>query len=118
MGYQLDDLLKKEVISGPESVNADYTTDSVFIGNREMEYSIQATYDSGTNVDMEWVLQASNDNSTWADVTDSNQTFTDAAGSILYDMAGSGFLYVRVKIVVTTGDISLTRVLYTGMRRH
>lgn len=118
MGYMLDDLLKKEVISGPESVNADYTTEAIFIGDRELEYSILATYDSGINVNMEWFLQASNDKTNWADVTDSNKPFTDASGSILYDLAGSGFLYARVKIVVTTGDISLTRVLYSGKRRH
>jgi len=118
MGNVLDSILKKQVISGPEAVSADFVTEAIDIDNREMEYSLQALYENGIAVDMIWSLEASNNKTTWSEVSDSQQAFSDATGSILYDMAGSGFSFVRLKITVTAGSLDLTEVLYIAKRRH
>lgn len=118
MGNVLDSILKKQIIEGPEAISADYESEAIDIDNREAEYAIQITYDNGLNVDMELSLEVSNNGTAWSTVTDSQQVITDATGNHIWDLAGSGTSYVRVKITVTTGSIDVQELLYVAKRRH
>ena len=118
IGAILDAVLKEQLIEGPETINATYVSEAIDIENREMEFSIQAVYENGVATDMIWALEVSNNGTSWSEVTDSQQAFSDPSGSIIYDLAGMGPTFVRLKVIVTAGTIDLTEILYIGRRRH
>lgn len=118
MGQVLDSILKKQLVDGPEALSADYESEAIDIDNRENEYAIQFVYDNGINVNMILSLEVSNNKVDWSEVTDSQQAITDSAGSHIYDLAGSGTSYVRLKITVLTGSLDIQELLYVGRRRH
>lgn len=114
----LDTILIEEMISSPETVNVDFTTQSIDISYKEAESSIQLVYDGGVNVDMEIVLEVSNDNVNFSPITDSSQIITDATGSHIIDIFGTGANYIRVAVNVTTGSINMQTCIWKGKRRH
>jgi len=118
MSNILDAILIKEMIDSPTTVNTDFETDSIDISNREAEFSIQIDYDSGVNVDMDISVSLSNDNESFVPITDSTHTITDADGTSLFDIAGTGANFLKVEIVVNTGSIDLQMVRYSAKRRH
>lgn len=117
MGFVLDGLLKK-TIEENFTVNTEYLSDKVDIDNREDEFSIQINYSNGVNVDMVIKLEASVDGINFSEITDSDQNITDSSGTHIYDIAGSGVIYIRVKIEVNTGSIDIDKLIYSGKRRH
>lgn len=117
MGQVLDGILKKTVEEN-FTVNTEYVSDRIDIDNREDEFSIQILYSNGINVDMVLKLEVSVDGENFSEVTDSDQTITDSAGSHIYDIAGSGVIFMRVKIEVNTGSIDVDKILYSARRRH
>lgn len=117
MGQVLDGILKK-TIEEDFTVNTEYVSERVDIDNREEEFSIQLNYSNGVNVDMVIKLEASVDGENFSEITDSDQNITDSTGTHIYDIAGSGVIYIRVKIEVNTGSIDIDKLIYSGKRRH
>lgn len=118
MGQVLDGILKKTVEQN-YTVNTEYFSPAIDIDNREQEFSIQVLYSNGNgSVDMTIKLQASIDGENFSDVTDSNQDISDDQGSHIYDISGSGVIYMRVKIEVVSGSIDIDKILYSAKRRH
>ena len=117
MSQVLDGILKK-TIEENFTVNTEYVSERVDIDNREEEFSIQLNYSNGVNVDMVIKLEASVDGENFSEITDSDQNITDSTGTHIYDIAGSGVIYIRVKIEVNTGSIDIDKLIYSGKRRH
>lgn len=114
----LDVIRKKNLIDAPESVSTDWASPSVSLDDREDEFSIQVNYENGVSPAMSFILQISSDNVNFADIVESAQSVTDASGSHIWDIAGSGALYARVKIAVTSGALDVTRIFYAAKQRH
>jgi hypothetical protein len=117
MGQPLDGILKK-IIDSNFTINSEYLSERFDIDNREQEFSIQFTYDSGISVDMVLKLEGSIDGENFSEITDSDQTITDPSGTHIWDIAGSGLIFLRVKVEVTTGSIDVSEILYSAKRRH
>lgn len=118
MSFILDAIRLKEILEGTETVNVDWFSPSFSLDNREDEFSIQVNYENGVAPNMSFILQISSDNINFADITESAQPIGDASGSHIWDIAGSGALYARVKIAVSAGSIDVTRIFYAGKQRH
>lgn len=118
MGFVLDTIRLKEVLEGIESVNVDWVSPSFSLDDREGEFSIQINYTNGVSPNMFFILQISSDNINFADFIESTQLISDTSGSHIWDISGSGALYARVKITVSTGSIDITRIFYSGKQRH
>ena len=114
----LDTILIEELISGPVTVNSEFVSRSIDISYKEAESSIQTVYSNGVNVNMKIILEVSNDDVNFAPITDSEQVITDATGTDIIDIFGTGTNYLRIKIEVTTGSIDLQSIVWKGKRRH
>lgn len=118
MSFILDSIRLKEILDGTETVNAEWFSPSFSLDDRENEFSIQINYDNGVAPNMSFILQFSSDNINFADIVESTQAISDPAGSHIWDVAGSGALYARVKIAVSAGSIDVTRIFYAAKQRH
>jgi hypothetical protein len=118
MSFVLDSIRLKELLESPESVSADWVSPVVSLDNREGEFSIMILYQNGISPSMSLILQISSDNVNFADVTESVQSVSDESGSHIWDIAGSGALYLRVKIAVASGSLEVSRIIYSGKQRH
>ena len=118
MSFILDAIRLKEILEGAQTVNVEWVSSSFSLDNREDEFSIQVNFENGVTPSMSFILQISSDNINFADITESTQSISDASGSHIWDIAGSGALYARVKIAVSAGSIDVTRIFYAGKQRH
>ena len=118
MTQVLDAILKKQLVTGPETVLGDYTSEMIDIDNREGEFAIQLVYDNGISVNMELSLEASNNGVDFSTVGESQQVITDSEGSHLWNVVALGLSYVSVKILVNNGSMDLQEILYVAKRRH
>lgn len=114
----LDSILKIDILVGPETINSDFYSESIDIDNREAEFGVLFSYENGAAVNMTLYLQVSPDNQTWFDVADSDQVITDASGNHFWDIQGTGSSFLRVKVVVAAGSIDISKITYSGKRRH
>lgn len=118
MSFVLDAIRLKEILDGTETVNVEWVSPSFTLDDREDEFSIQINYENGSAPNMSFILQISSDNINFADITESSQPISDLSGSHIWDIAGSGALYARVKVAVLSGSIDVTRIFYAGKQRH
>jgi hypothetical protein len=119
MSGVLDAILRKIILDGPETINADFQSDSFDISGVEGAFSVSFTYDGGDgSVDMVLALEVSIDNTNWVPFQDSEQTITDDSGTHLWDIASTGANYCRVLVTVTGGQIDVQRINFSGKRRH
>jgi hypothetical protein len=118
LGFILDAIRLKEVLDSTASVNFDWESPSFSLDNREGEFSVTVNYENGSNVSMNLILQISSDNINFADLTGTSQEIVDDSGMHIWDIQGSGALYARVSIRVSTGNIDVTRVFYSARQRH
>jgi hypothetical protein len=118
MSFVLDAIRLKEILDGTETVNLDWFSPSFSLDDRENEFSIQVNYANGVSPSMSFILQISSDNINFADLAESVQAVSDSSGSHIWDIAGSGALYARVKIAVASGSLDITRIFYAGKQRH
>jgi hypothetical protein len=118
MGFVLDNIRIRELVEQSETVNVDWVSPSFSLDDREDEFSVTVFYENGSSVNMILSLQVSADNINFADITESFQAVTDDSGSHMWDIAGSGAPYARVKVTVLGGSIDVTRILYVGKQRH
>lgn len=114
----LDAFLKKDILIGPETINTNYESPSIDIDNREDEFGVLFSYENGASTNMTLWLQVSPDNQNWFDVVDSDQVITDVSGNHFWDVAGTGASFLRVRIEVTSGSIDISKISYSGKRRH
>ena len=114
----LDMILVKELVDTATTVNGDFESVAVDITNREAECSFQVNYENGIGVNMEISLEVSSDGINYAQIEESKQQIVDTEGIHIVDLFGTGTNYARVKIEVTSGSIDVTRILYSGKRRH
>lgn len=118
MGQPLDTILLEDVLTTTTTVNGNYQSDIIDISNREDEFAIQVDYQNGINVDMQFQLAVSADGNTFIPVTDSIHTVNDADGTSLFDVIGTGTSFIRFEVIVNSGSIDLTKIIYRGKRRH
>ncbi len=126
MGMELDALLKQAVVDSPTTVDSEYFSPIIDIRGREAECSVDISYDGGNgSVDMKIILQVSNDGVTFANLSGNaeyptlyEQIINDDDGVHIMDIFGTGTNYLRVKIEVTAGSITLQKINYSGRRRH
>jgi len=118
MGFVLDSIKLKELLESPETVNMEWFSESFSLDDRDGEFSITVFYENGVSPSMSLVLQVSSDNINFADLTDYTQNINDASGTHMWDIEGSGALWARIKIEVTSGSVDITRILYSGKQRH
>lgn len=118
MSFILDAIRLKEILEGTETVNVDWVSSSFSLDDRESEFSIQINYENGSSPNMSFILQISSDNINFADITESVQVVSDTSGSHIWDIAGSGALYARVRVAVASGSIDVTRIFYAAKQRH
>ena len=116
MSRVLDAILVKEMCSYPTTVNTNFTSDVVEIDNREDAFTVQLNYNNGSSVDMDLNLEYSSDGINF--VVAKTQNITDDTGTHLWDIEDTGSRYLRVTITVNSGSIDVTRMLYSGRRRH
>lgn len=117
MGNVLDAIIKKIIIDGPETVSDGYVSEKITVDNREAEFGIQLDYTNGISPNLTLWLQTSVDGITFADVTDSDQLLVNAADTVIYDIAGMGPSYLRLRFE-GTGSIDVTVARYSARRRH
>jgi len=119
MGYGvLDATIKRDILVGPETINSNYESPSIDIDNREDEFGVMFSYENGASVNMTLWIQYSPDNQVWFDVADSDQVITDNDGNHFWDISGTGASFLRVKVEVTAGSIDISKISYSGKRRH
>lgn len=117
MSSKLDAILKKIMIQGPEEITDGYVSQRLDIDNREAEFGIQVNYANGISTNLTIYLQTSVDGITFVDVSDSDQLITDSSGVVLYDVAGMGPSYIRLRFE-GTGSMDVIQALYSGRARH
>lgn len=115
---QFDQIKKKELIDATETVNSTWASPSVSLDDRISAFSISMKYENGADVDMKVYVQLSNDDINFGTMIESLSPINDAAGSVLFDLNGSGAQYARVYIEVTAGSIDVTHVKYVAVQAH
>lgn len=115
---QLDQIRKKQLISSPETVNTDWATPSTSLDDRTGAFSLSLKYDNGLGVNMKVYIQLSNDDIDFGDIADSEVVITDASGTVIFDMEGSGAQYARMRIEVVSGSIDVLEAKYVGSQFH
>jgi len=113
----LDAILQKYMIEGPETIGDGDVSQVIGIDNREAEFGIQLNYINGASPSLTVYLQTSVDGVTFVDVADSDQLIEDVSGTLLYDIAGMGPNYIRLRFE-GTGTFEVTNALYSARRRH
>lgn len=116
----LDKIRKKNLIDAPVTVNADWATDSASLDDRADAFSLTLKYANGVSVNMTTWLEMSTTglDDDWARVEDTDVIITDASGTVLYDVDGSGSQFVRIAVVVTAGSIDVTMSLFSASQYH
>jgi hypothetical protein len=118
MSNVLDVIIRKVILQGPETVNADFLSDSFDISGAEGDFAVQLIYDNGVSVNMNLYLQVSTDNTNFSDIDGSGQNVTDSDHSHIWDVSGTGTSFARVRIEVLSGSIDIQRINFDGKRRH
>lgn len=118
MSFVLDNIRKKVVFDNTESVSVEWNSPLFSLDDREGEFSIQVDYQNGITPDVDLVLQFSVDGINFADIKDFDQKVSDESGTHIWDIAGTGANYGRVKVKVNSGSIDVTRIYYSGKQRH
>jgi hypothetical protein len=118
MSFLLDSIRRKELLDSPETVISDWVSPVFSLDDREAEFSVMVLYQNGISPNTSFVLQISTDGVNFGDIIESAQGVTDASGSHLWDISGSGALFMRVKIYVASGSLEVSQIIYAGKQRH
>lgn len=117
----IDSIVRKKLITSPEVISSDFTSDFVDISGVEDSYSIQMNYSSGDgSVDMDFTVEVSIDGNTYIPITDPNvlTTITDDSGAILLEIVGRGVNFLRTSFTVRAGQLTADSIEFSGNRRH
>lgn len=118
MGYILDAIIKKVMMEGPVTIDSTEYSTVVDMSGVENSFGIQLHYDNGVGLDADLSLEISVDNQAYIEIPESVVTVTDVDGSHIWDLGELGSNYIRVKIVVNSGSMDITRINFSGKRRH
>ena len=118
MSFVLDSIRRRELLDSPESVTTDWVSPVFSLDDREAEFSVMVIYQNGISPNVSLILQVSSDGVNFGDIEESVQAVSDESGSHLWDIAGSGALYMRVKIAVSSGSLEVSQIIYAGKQRH
>jgi hypothetical protein len=118
LGFVLDSIRKLEVLQAPETINDNWESPSFSLDDREGEFAVTFQYENGSSVNMQIMLQLSLDNTNFVDMSGTEQEITDEDGTHLWDIAGSGAVFARVKVLVTDGSIDISKITYVAKQRH
>lgn len=119
MANELESMLRKKLIEPPQTVSSDFTTEPIYLGDREAAFSLQVVYDGGDgSVDMDFVYELSVDGVNYVTVDAEKQTIADDSGIHIWDISDTGTNYMRVKVVRRAGSIDLQSIFYSGRRRN
>jgi hypothetical protein len=119
----LDQIRKKVILESPETVNSDWTSASFSLDDREGNFSVSVRYDDGISVDMNIYFQVSNDDVNFGDVPDYDGivrpiNITDASGTAIFDIPGTGTSFGRIRIEVISGSIDVEEIYLVAAQRH
>lgn len=121
MSYNIDSIRRKVILEAPETVSTTWASDSWSLDNRFGPFSIVTRYANGNGaVNMSVYFQVSNtqEDADFTDIVETRVNLTDDSGVINYDVDGTGFLFGRIKIVVTAGTLDVTLISYAGQQAH
>jgi len=114
----IDQIRKRQLLSAPETVNTDWTSDSTSLDDRAGAFSLSVKYENGTGVNMKVYVQLSNDDEAFGDIEESEVVITDNSGTVIFDLEGSGAQYARIRIEVTAGSIDVIDIKYVASQFH
>lgn len=116
---KLDIILKDVLLEGPLTVSADYTTDYADVSGLEESGSIQLVWSDGASTpDITYYLEVSNDATNWVRITESAANEVEASGTGIWDIALLGVTFLRVAIVVNSGQVDIQSIIVSAKRRH
>jgi len=115
----LDAIVKKKLVDGPLTVNANYTTEELDVSGVESTFSMQMDFSNGDgSVDIKAYLEVSVNGQVFVPITDTEFSDTDDSGTMLWEVTGRGVNYLRIAIEVTTGQFDIDEISFSGNRRH
>jgi hypothetical protein len=113
---RVESLFKHSILTGPETINAPYTSNSICIDGISSGFAIGLAYDNGVAVNMQLSLEVSLDNENFVPM-DSEQVITDASGSHIWDVKETNTSFVRV-VIAGAGTIDVKYIIITAKRGH
>ena len=116
MGGVLDRIRKVPLIKSSEIVTDGFVTREADVDFLEGSFSIQFSYE-GLSGTLTSIIEVSVDGINFAEVADTDQVFTDASGSHIYDLSSTGVTLIRVKFT-GGGSMILNDAILVGSRRH
>ena len=117
MGFILDSLLKKTLFMN-ETINSNFISEPVYVAGVEQSYFVQLDFvDGDGNIEAEVALEASIDGINYVPYDQATISLTDDDGTFVWDVAGSGAVYIRLNFAVTAGQFTAT-CRFSGKRRH
>jgi hypothetical protein len=119
----LDIIRRKNLLEAPETITTNWASQSASLDDRADEFSVSLKYENGSSVEMRVWLQLSNDNENFGDITDNDGQpayvdITDDEGVVIFDLAGSGAQFVRLRIEVTAGSIDAVDIKFLARQFH
>jgi hypothetical protein len=117
MGFVLDSLLKKTLFIN-ETINTNFVSDPIYVAGVEQSYFVQLDYfDGDGSIVGEVALEASIDGVNYVPYDQATIAITDDDGTLVWDVANSGAVYIRLNFVVSAGQFTAT-CRFSGKRRH
>lgn len=117
MGFVLDSLLKKTLFQN-QVINSDFISDPVYVAGVEQSYFVQLDYFDGDGAVVgDVALEASIDGVNYVPYDQATISIIDTDGTLVWDVAGSGAVYIRLNFSISAGEFTAT-CRFSGKRRH
>lgn len=115
----IDSIVRDELISSPETISSDFTSDFIDMSGVEESFSVQLTYSGGNgSVDMTFFLEVSVDGNAYVPISETEFDITDDSGVMIWEVVGRGVNFLRVATTVNAGQVTIDTISYSGNRRH
>ena len=119
MSGVIDAIVKKKLAEGPITINSDYTSDVIDCSGVEDTFAVQLEYSNGNGaVDIVTFLEVSVNGQVFVPIQDTEFFDTDDTGAQIWEVTGRGVNYLRVGIIVNSGQFDLDVIEFSGSRRH
>lgn len=119
MGFVLDAIIIKEMISGPVTVTGGYESEVIDISGKEDGFSIEVVYNNGVAANLTFTLHTSvsGEDGSFAPVGDAFFDVTDVSGVLIFDIDLMNTNYVKL-VVSGTGSVDVDNATLSAKRRH
>jgi hypothetical protein len=114
----IDQIVRRLFITTPETVNANWESQSISLDSIERELSMSLTYENGSAVSMVVYMAFSNDNINFSRDLSTLTVISDSTGYILLDYLGVGSQFARFEVDVSAGSIDVVEGRMVGKRNH